>query len=691
MRPRLVVFAILFYLAATLVFLYPLPLHLGDRIFENGDSYLLIWISSWEAHWLSTQSTPLFDGNIFYPEANTLALSELVTPDLVIFAPVLALTHNPLIAYNFTLVLTFPLSAISMLVLVFYLTRRFPAAFVAGFIFGFTPIRLSHLHHLQLLSLMWLPCIFVMFDRWLKYTLWRDALATAGFFVAQYLTTVYVGLYLVPVLLVYFITHIIVTKDRWRGRLIFQASVASALGVATLAFFLQHYRAVHQEWNIHPEETLKIFFSSDLWRNLLAIFPTNVLYGKLLHPLSSPPYERFYFTGFLAVLLAVLAWGFRRDRIVKVFFVLSITCYLMALGPFLQISGQVTKIPLPYKWLIDPLPGFSMLRVPARAGLILIATMTVLAAYGWIHLFEWIQSKLKSRGMMLTETSFCVVSVLLLGLEFLSIPIPLLSEVSGNHIPPVYHFLKNYPEPGGVLEIPVVFHEDGGEPTVRAYTYFSAYHFKPIVIGYSGYFPPPFYELVATARRLPAQQSLDTFEAIGVRTIVLHARQISSQENQAWEAALKSGTRLKRVTVFPDGDEVIALQPRMRISQNLNDANWSLRVPSSARRAGEEITVSLQTDGIRSASFDYVANPQLPHPPEKLNSRVSRSPAEAEWLDPQRNIIYRQRLKVRFPYLLNHASILMKLATPKRSGNYRLRLRILESPPLEISANITIP
>ena len=135
MRARHFVLAFLFYLIATLIFLYPLPFHLGDRIFENGDSYLNIWILSWETHALTSGSARLFDGNIFFPEANSLALSELMLPDLAIFAPILAFTHNPLIAYNSTLILTFPLSAISMLALVYYLTRRFEAAWLAGFIF----------------------------------------------------------------------------------------------------------------------------------------------------------------------------------------------------------------------------------------------------------------------------------------------------------------------------------------------------------------------------------------------------------------------------------------------------------------------------------------------------------------------------------------------------------------------------
>jgi hypothetical protein len=278
-----------------------------------------------------------------------------------------------------------------------------------------------------------------------------------------------------------------------------------------------------------------------------------------------------------------------------------------------------------------------------------------------------------------------------MGFEFLSIPVPLLSEVSGNQIPPVYHFLKTYPESGGVLELPAVFHEEGGEPAVRNFTYFSAYHFKPIVIGYSGYFPPPFYDLVATARRLPTEEALDTFEAIGVRTLVLHKVQFTAEQNQVWEAALNSSSHLRQIKAFPDGDEVIAIQPRLRISQNLNDADWKLVVSSSASQSRGQIEALLQTNGLRSPSIDFLVNPQLPHLPDRPEARVGMTPVAVEWLDSERHVVHRQSLKVRLPYLMNHMSLPIMLSTPRPSGDYSLRLSILESPPLGISVNVTIP
>lgn len=688
MRPRLIIIAFGLYLLATLVFLYPLSIHPGSRVFETGDSYLNAWIWSWETHALTTPGAHFFDGNIFYPEANTLALSELILPDQVLFAPLLRLTHNPLVAYNLTLLATFPLSALSMLALVFYLTRRFSAAFIAGFIFGFTPIRLSHLHHAQLLTLVWLPLLLLFLDRWLNERRWHDVLATALLYVLQYLTTVYLALYMVPILLLYGMLHLLLVQERWRNfpRLLLQGGVSALVVAALLSPILKHYRALEKIWDFSPQESLKVFFSSDLWTNLLAIFPTNILYGKILQAFSKPPYERFYFTGIVVVALIFLAWKARGERIVKIYLALSAAGYLIALGPYLQISGHVTKIPLPYHWTFDLLPGFSRLRVPARAGLILLATLTVLAAYGWIHFCNWLQS----RRPAFSEKKIVTGTMLVLALEFLSIPLPLYPEVSGTHIPPVYSFLKSDQAPGGVLELPAVFSKYGAEPTVRIYTYFSAYHFKPIVIGYSDNFPPPFLELVAAARRLPADDAMDLFEAIGVRTIVLHIHQMPPGEIHSWRSALSAGTRLKQVQVFPDGDEVARILPRLRTTQDLNDGNWQLSMGSKTP-SGKGVQAILQCKGLRTSAADVLVHPQLPHLPDRPESRVAGTPLDVLWTDHEDRFIAHEGIMIRLPYVLNQASIPISLEKPRKPGNYRLRMEVLEKPSLVLLMDVTVP
>jgi hypothetical protein len=359
---RQILIALPIYLLATLIFLYPLPFHLGDRIFENGDSYLHLWIFSWESHTLFHSPSDFWNGNIFYPEANTLALSELVLPIMPIFAAIRGIAGNPLIAYNTTLLLSFPLSALSMLALVFYLTRRFPAALIGGFIYGFTPIRLAHLHRVQNEYMIWLPLLFLFFHLWLKRGRWKDALIVSALFVLQYLTTVYTALYLIPILLIWYALHFALSKRAPTWRHLFQCLAAAGIALSILAPFILKYRQL-SDWQVQPPESLKIFLSSDLWWNFFSTFPSNFFYSNLFHNFTQHPYERFYFSGFLVVLLALLSWRRRTDRNVWVMYGIAAVSFIFALGPILQISRQVTRVSLPYYWIYNSFPGLEMLRV----------------------------------------------------------------------------------------------------------------------------------------------------------------------------------------------------------------------------------------------------------------------------------------------------------------------------------------
>jgi hypothetical protein len=662
--------ALLIYLLATLIFLYPLPFHLGDRIFENGDSYLHLWIFSWESHTLFHSPADFWNGNIFYPEANTLALSELVLPIMPIFAVIRSITENPLIAFNATLLLSFPLSALSMLALVYYLTRQFPAALIGGFIYGFTPIRLAHLHRVQNEYMIWLPLLFLFFHLWLKRGRWKDALTVSALFVLQYLTTVYTALYLIPILLVWYALHFALSKRAPARRHLLQGLAAVGIALSILAPFILKYRQL-SDWQVQPPESLKIFLSSDLWWNFFSTFPSNFLYSSLFHNFTQHPYERFYFSGFFVVLLALYSLRRWADRNVRVMTVVAAASFIFALGPFLQISRHVTGVQLPYHWIYDSLPGLEMLRAPARFGFIMIAALTVLCAYGWLAL---------ANKFHISSAKLAALTLFLLSLEFFSAPIPLLPIVSGNRIPQAYQYLQKSGDVGGVLEMPThALPTTDPDFTDRIYTYFSAYHFKPIVVGYSGYFPPTFDALIAETAKLPSSDSLDLFEAIGVRTIILNTKLLDAAQLQRWNDAVANGRRLAVQARFDDGGIVITLKPTLKISRDLNSLSWI--IGTGAPHAGI-IPIKLQTNSAPGGSADYIVNPQLP--------LVGSTRVHALWRDNRHRIAQEQTLRIRLPYLLNRARVEIPLKSPKLPGRYTLNLDILEAHPLSLTADVQI-
>ena len=107
MTRRPVLLATAAYLLLTLAYTWPLPVRLLHGVpHDLGDPLLNAWIM-----WWSTQAVPLsahwWNAPIFHPAAGTLAFSEHLLGLAPIAAPLIALSHEPLLGYNVTLLSTF--------------------------------------------------------------------------------------------------------------------------------------------------------------------------------------------------------------------------------------------------------------------------------------------------------------------------------------------------------------------------------------------------------------------------------------------------------------------------------------------------------------------------------------------------------------------------------------------------------
>ena len=145
------------FVVLSLVFTYPLPLHLASAVEDRQDALLNVWITAWEGHQLLTRPLGLFEANIFYPYPRTLAYSELVMGNGLIALPITAASGNPVLGYNVAMLLSFVLSGLGTYLLVLKLTQRRGAALVGGLVFAFCSYRMSNLAQAQLLTTQWLP------------------------------------------------------------------------------------------------------------------------------------------------------------------------------------------------------------------------------------------------------------------------------------------------------------------------------------------------------------------------------------------------------------------------------------------------------------------------------------------------------------------------------------------------------
>ena len=168
-RRRLVEIAVFvgFLLGAT-VFTYPLVWNLDDAVKDIGDPLLDTWAIAWVAHQLPRDPLHLFDANRFYPETGTLAFTDPMLAISIPVAPVQWLFNNPVLTLNVAMLLTLALSGYGMYRLVSALTGSGMAGAVGGSIFTFNAYRLSHLAHVNLQAMAFIPLFFLCLGLYLE-------------------------------------------------------------------------------------------------------------------------------------------------------------------------------------------------------------------------------------------------------------------------------------------------------------------------------------------------------------------------------------------------------------------------------------------------------------------------------------------------------------------------------------------
>ena len=115
---------------------------------DFGDPLFSMWRLSWIAHQLPREPSHLFDANIYFPAARTLAYSDAMLAPGLLAAPALWLGVPVLVVYNTLFLATFMAAGLAMFALARAVTGQAGAVTVAALVFAFDPYRFSHYSHL---------------------------------------------------------------------------------------------------------------------------------------------------------------------------------------------------------------------------------------------------------------------------------------------------------------------------------------------------------------------------------------------------------------------------------------------------------------------------------------------------------------------------------------------------------------
>ena len=518
----------LVYAAAAAIFTWPLVLHPFSLLASTqgpGDSYLNLWILGWDLqailhHPASVLSGRVFDANIFYPAGGTLAFSDHLLLQAVALGPIYLLTGNLTFCYNVLFLASLVLAALAMHGYAREVVRDPRAAWVAGLAWGFAPYHFSHLTHLQLQALYFLPLTFLLLHRVAANLRRRDAWLLGLALAAQALSSVYYGVIGgvgVTIAGIVFIAD----AGRARARAVFlRLLLAAAVGSAIVAPVALNYWWVQQREgfgrSLHEASQ-----GSAAGRAYLEVPPVNLIYARtgLLHPHNAADQihkasEQNLLPGFVLLGLAVIGASTVRRKDVR-----ATTLMLVAVtvAGFVLSLGPDGVRPL-YAVLYERVFGFQAIRAPARFAVLVLFGLAGLAALGVDVLLRrvqkdppYVQTNERRPGPLGPGV---IVIVLLLALEYANAPIP--------YVPapliytPAGSWLRAAQEPGAVLYLPLEL--DPVSNTV--FMVQSLEHGRSIVNGYSGERPAFFPGLVDAVARFPSADTLRVLLDLGVRFVV---------------------------------------------------------------------------------------------------------------------------------------------------------------------------
>lgn len=453
-----------------------------------------MWRIAWVQHQLVADPRHLVDANIFYPLRATLTYSDAMILPAVIAWPLAWMHLHPVVAYNVVLLASFAASGIAM----FYLVRAFGwgsvAAWLAAVAFMLSPFRMNHFSHLELQMTVWMPLVMLGMFRLLQTGAWQYVAGGAAALAGQWYSSMYYGLFLT----LYSIVFAVVLGLAWRigPRRIAVAIAAYAIAAALvlplgLAYLRSEpARGVRQvesvmEFSATPSDYLRPGVGTPAYRRFLP------------HVVHS---ERALFPGMVPLILLVAGlWPpFSAVRVA------------LAVAGLVALDGSLGLHGVLYPVLYQIAFPFQSIRVPARFGMLVMFSIGVLAGYGGSRLVRRLTS---------TRARLACAAILTAGLMIDGWPrydtLPMWDRP-----PQIYESL---PSNAVLFEFPV-HAEPGRFGENLPYMYFSMWHWRPMVNGYSGFNPREYVTMIEGTRGFPSTTALDYLRGAGVTHVTIHCR-----------------------------------------------------------------------------------------------------------------------------------------------------------------------
>lgn len=531
----------LLFLALALVATWPLATHLVGHLPVGSEEAATVplfnlWTMWWNSDRAAAGFADYWQAPIFHPAPKALAFSEPLTPTLII-APLFWLGLRAELIYNLLLLAILAGNGWACCALLrrFHLHPLIPP--VGGAMLVLSPLLLSWLGVLQLVAVFPSILVFIALDRLRRRaTLGRGLLFGAALALTA-LTCSYYGLFLLlPLTLA---TPWLFGCRLWR----FSTLLALGVGLALCGLLLgPQLLAQRQAIGSALTYDLRTLASLSAVAADYLVMPRPSLLGfSSLAPAGHQPVFRLGFglgISALALLGAMYGLMVPRRRAWTCFLLALASCaFLLSLGPLLVIAGV-----RPYLLLVEYLPGFAQARNIMRFAVFVHLAVLFLAALGLQGVVAWV----RRFGRGLAPWPMLLLVAAMTVMEIPPPHQPLLALPQGGREPAWVAWLKEHGEP----QRPMVCLPFAFKPDVVSYQqetlwmYYQTMHRRPLLNGYSAYFPEEFKRLKWEMAGFPAPETLDLLQARGVEYCVV---QLEQGQSSLSTMPFFPGSRLQRV------------------------------------------------------------------------------------------------------------------------------------------------
>ncbi|MCU0242857.1 MAG: hypothetical protein MUF51_10595, partial [Vicinamibacteria bacterium] len=504
-------FVLSLYFVIACIWAWPATARPDRRVHDLGDPLHLGYIMAWDAHQIVRQPWALFDANSFYPYSRSLTFADHLLPEALLVAPINWSTGNAVLAFNTAVILALTASAFCMYSLMLVVTRSRAAAMLAGLVYAFNGFMLQETPRVHVLNIQWWPLALLFLMKFVERASVRSGCLAIGLLFIQALSGSYYLIYtalFAPCWLIALYVFMRRAPDRRALAILAGAGVlAAALGILILHPYLATLKTLTIEKGWAGGADLLSFFDPG---------PRNWLYGGARPAIQAA--EVPHFIGIAALILAI--WGAlvtirasaERRALAVVALGTIVFSAAMTLGPLVHLGGRLLGGG-PYDWLYWNVPLVRGMASPERIGILIKLGLAILVGFG--------AERLLSRLQTIQRTAMMILLILLLPLEHWS-PARRIAGVdvpTGSLVPQVYRDLA---QSGSTPVVDLPLYPERAKKLWALYLYFSTYHWRPIPIGRTSFYPPAHDFLAWSLGDFPSATSLRLLDQMGVRTVVVH-------------------------------------------------------------------------------------------------------------------------------------------------------------------------